>query len=108
MSEHFDANQIDEAKDSEQSHRTPGPALPIISLVASIAGAAIGYYINWPVGVVLVITSIVCGVLARKRRAPYRWAATIGIIISALCLVVCVVVVSIVMYQMQQMNNLLS
>ena len=104
MSEHFDANQIDEAKDSEQLHRTPGPALPIISLVASIAGAAIGYYINWPVGAVLVITSIVCG----KRRAPYRWAATIGIIISALCLVVCVVVVSIVMYQMQQMNSLLS
>lgn len=66
MSEHFDANQIDEAKDSEQLHRTPGPALPIISLVASIAGAAIGYYINWPVGVVLVITSIVCGILARK------------------------------------------
>ena len=65
MSEHFDANQIDEAKDSEQFHRTPGPALPIISLVASIAGAAIGYYINWPVGVVLVITSIVCGVLAQ-------------------------------------------
>ena len=30
MSEHFDANQIDEAKDSEQFHRTPGPALPII------------------------------------------------------------------------------
>ena len=88
--------------------KTPSSSIARPALVASIAGAAIGYYINWPVGVVLVITSIVCGVLARKRRAPYRWAATIGIIISALCLVVCVVVVSIVMYQMQQMNSLLS
>lgn len=108
MSDNTDSQAFDEAPSTEDTYRAPSPALSIYALVASIAGGVIGYFANWPIGVVLVVSSIITGVLARKRHAPYRWAATLGIAISTVCLAICVVVVSIVMYQAQQMTNLLA
>lgn len=108
MSDNANDRAFDEAPSTEDTHRAPSPALSIYALAASVAGGVIGYFVNWPIGVVLVVSSIITGVLARKRRAPYRWAATLGIAISTICLAVCVIVVSIVMYQAQQMTNLLS
>ncbi len=108
MSDNANKQAIDEASDDQDTYHAPSPALSIYALVASIAGGVIGYFANWPVGVVLVVSSIITGVLARKRHAPYRWAATLGIAISTVCLAICVFVVSIVLYQAQQMTSLLT
>lgn len=107
MSDPIDEQDLDRAG-SESGYRPPSPALSFSSLGASLVGALIGYFVNWPIGAVLLVASIALGVVARKRHAEQRWAATLGIIISALCLLACFVVVSVVFYRAQQMTELLA
>lgn len=101
MSEHLDQKK-------PQGSDSAGSVFAIVSLVLGILGAIIGYRFNWLLGVVLVLVCIVCGILALRRGTPLRWAAFIGIAVGVFCLVVCVVVVSIFVYQTQHMNELLS
>lgn len=101
MSEHLDRAR-------PHGTDTESPALSIASLALGVAGALIGYRVNWLAGVVLLLVGIVCGVIALRRRTPLHWAAIAGIIVGAICLIICAAVISIVFYQAQQMNELLS
>ena len=110
MSDHdeLDTFSEDETMRDQHAKRQPGAALPVASIVLCLAGAAIGYYLNWIIGAAMLIASIVCGALALRRRAPYRWLSIVSIVLCVLALIFTVAVVSVIFYRVQQMDELLA
>ena len=110
MGTHDEFDELNEASDEELAERTrsAGPALPIASLVLCLAGALVGYYFIWLVGAIMLFASIVCGIIALRRHAPYRWMARIAIALSVIALIFAAAVISVIFYQAQQMNELLA
>ena len=110
MSMHDELDFFDEATDEgiDEKPKQPTAALPIASLALCLVGAFVGYYFVWLIGGIMLIASIVCGAIALRRRAPYRWAAIAGIALSVIALIFAAAVISVIFYQMEHMEELLA
>ena len=110
MSTHDELDTFDTELDEQpdKSPWQPGPALPFTALALCVVGALIGYYLLWIAGAIMLFASIVCGVLALRRHAPYRWMAIAGIVLSVIALIFAAAVISVIFFQAQQMNELLA
>ncbi|WP_019239469.1 MULTISPECIES: hypothetical protein [Enorma] len=110
MSTHdeLDTQRDDFEDETGGEPRGTGAALPIACLVLCVVGALIGYYLLWIAGAIMLFASIVYGVLALRRHAPYRWMAIAGIVLSVIALIFAAAVISVIFFQAQQMNELLA
>lgn len=110
MSTHDELDAFDTELDEQpdKSPWQPDPALPFTALALCVAGVVIGYYFIWLLGAAMLIASIVCGIIALRRHAPYRWAAIIAITLSAIALIFAAAVISVIVYQVQHAEELLA
>ena len=84
-----------------------GPALSIAALLACVVGAPVGYFVSWPVGIFLIIASLVCAIVAIRKHASMRPLAILALVLDLVLIIAIIVVFAMLLHQINQMNELM-